>query len=86
MSDDMTACECIGWARTDLGSIGHHPACGGPHTRAVYALRALVKAVEYEAAQGDGISEEMAPAYDAAKAEVARLTALCALPVEVTRG
>lgn len=66
-----TECECVRWARTDLGAIGHHPSCGGPHTRAFAALKALVKAVEREAAEGDGISEEMAPAYEAAKAEVA---------------
>ena len=70
--DSEAECECVRWARTDLGRIGHHPACGGPHTTALSALKALVKAVEYEAAQGDGISEEMAPAYEAARAEIAR--------------
>ena len=67
----MINCECMTWARENCGEIGHHPRCGGPDTRAVAALKALVKAVEREAAEGDGISEEMAPAYEAAKAEVA---------------
>ena len=65
-------CECVRWARTDLGKIGHHPSCGGPSTYALAALKTLVKAVEYEAAQGDGISEEMMPAYQTAKDEIAR--------------
>lgn len=78
----MINCECMTWARENCGEIGHHPRCGGPDTRAVAALKALVKAVEYEAAQGDGISEEMAPAYEAAKAELAALAAATTTPTE----
>lgn len=69
-------CECATWAWSRFPEVQHHPHCGGPNPRALSALRELVRAVEYEASQGDGIHERMQPAYDGAKAEIARLESM----------
>lgn len=75
---EMESCSCTTWARdysTEIIYSKHHPSCPKRNIEleAKTHIENLVKALEYEGSQGDGISEDHFEAYESAKSFIGRV-------------